>query len=196
VGLGLALKTKGIKQAACVFFGDGATEEGVFYESVNIAAIRKLPVLFLCENNQYSVYTPLEERQAPGRKIVNVAQSLGIRAVSVDGHSAIASLEALGEILPSVRAGDGPMLIEFHTHRYREHCGPNDDDHLNYRKPGELEAWQSRDPVAALEALLGSQNGFSTAIRAEIRTEIAEAFAFAKASAFPDPSGLSNLVFA
>ncbi len=150
VGLGLALKSKGIPQAACVFLGDGATEEGVFYESVNIAALRNLPVLFLCENNQYSVYTPLEERQPKQRRIVDVARSLGIRAQAVDGHSAPDCLDVITSELPAVRRGDGPALIEFATHRYLEHCGPNDDEHLGYRKPGELQAWLDRDPIDVL----------------------------------------------
>ena len=155
VGLGLALKTQGIPQAACIFLGDGATEEGVFYESVNIAALRQLPVLFLCENNQYSVYTPLEQRQPKSRKIVDVARSLGIRAESVDGHSAPASYEVVSRILPAVRQGEGPALIEFSTHRYLEHCGPNDDDHLAYRRPGELKEWIERDPLRSLGRQLG-----------------------------------------
>jgi TPP-dependent pyruvate/acetoin dehydrogenase alpha subunit len=196
VGLGLALKLKGSPQAACVFLGDGATEEGVFYESLNIAALRELPVLFLCENNQYSVYTPLEQRQAPGRRIVDVARSLGVRAEAVNGHSAQACFEVLSRELPAVRRGEGPTLIEFSTHRYLEHCGPSDDEHLGYRKPGELQEWLDRDPIETLVPGLGLSDEEVLRVREVLEFEIAEAFAFAKASPFPDPSALSGALYA
>lgn len=196
VGLGLALKNKGIPQAACVFLGDGATEEGVFYESVNIAALRNLPVIFLCENNQYSVYTPLEERQPEQRRIVDVARSLGIRAQAVDGHSAPDCLDVIMSELPAVRRGEGPALIEFTTHRYLEHCGPNDDEHLGYRKPGELQAWRNRDPIEALGRELELSDSEIEEIRSSLREEIDEAFDFAKTSPFPDRAALAGAIYA
>jgi pyruvate dehydrogenase E1 component alpha subunit len=196
VGLGLALKNKGIPQAACVFLGDGATEEGAFYESVNIAALRNLPVLFLCENNQYSVYTPLEARQPIGRSIVDVSVSLGIRAVAVDGHSASACLDVIERELPAVRRGEGPALIEFATHRYLEHCGPNDDENLGYRKHGERQAWLDRDPIDALGLKLGLTVGEIDTIRGLIQAEIDEAFAFAKESPNPERSSLAGAIYA
>lgn len=196
VGLGLALKTKGIPQAACVFLGDGATEEGVFYESVNIAALRNLPVLFLCENNQYSVYTPLEERQPDQRQIADVARSLGIRAQVVDGHSAPDCLAAITCELPSVRNGQGPSLIEFTTHRYVEHCGPNDDEHLGYRKPGELQGWRERDPIDSLRGDLKLSDGQVVSIREDLQIEINGAFDFAKDSQFPERSELAGKIYA
>jgi pyruvate dehydrogenase E1 component alpha subunit len=196
VGLGLALKTRGIHQAACVFLGDGATEEGVFYESVNIAALRKLPVLFLCENNQYSVYTPLQERQPEQRRIVDVARSLGIRAQVVDGHSAQACMAVIAIELPAVRRGDGPALVEFTTHRYLEHCGPNDDEHLGYRKPGELQGWLDRDPIDTLDRELNLSKTQTAVVRQEIQAEIDEAFAFAKSSPIPDRAALAGAIYA
>jgi TPP-dependent pyruvate/acetoin dehydrogenase alpha subunit len=196
VGLGLALKVKGIPQAACVFLGDGATEEGVFYESVNIAALRNLPVLFLCENNQYSVYTPLEQRQPAERRIIDVARSLGIRAVGVDGHSALACLDVINAELPAVRRGEGPCLIEFSTHRYLEHCGPNDDEHLGYRKPGELQEWLQRDPVDGLASEIGLSMADIADIAGQVQREIDEAFAFAQNSPFPVQADLAGAVYA
>lgn len=196
VGLGLALKTRGIEQAACVFLGDGATEEGVFYESVNIAALRHLPVLFLCENNQYSVYTPLEERQPAQRRIVDVARSLGVRAQSVDGHSAPTCLDAIASELPAVRAGEGPALIEFSTHRYLEHCGPSDDDDLGYRKEGELQQWMDRDPIDSLENHVAIGAIERQLLREDLSREIEAAFDFAKASPFPVALDPEMLVYA
>ena len=196
VGLGLALQTKGISQAACVFFGDGATEEGVFYESVNFAALRNLPVLFFCENNQYSVYTPLGSRQPGSRKIADLARSLGVRSVSVDGHSVESCFEVLASELPRIRSGGGPCLIEFSTYRYLEHCGPNNDDHLGYRSFDEVQAWKERDPVRSLieSGRLGEE--FIKSSSRAIAEEISEAFQFAEDSNFPDPSRLGDYVYA
>ena len=196
VGLGLALKNKGIPQASCIFLGDGATEEGVFYESVNIATLRRLPVLFLCENNQYSVYTPLEERQPAQRRIIDVARSLGIRAEAVDGHSGPECLDVVSRELPAVRRGEGPALIEFSTHRYLEHCGPNDDEHLGYRKPGELQGWLDRDPIDVLGRELGLSADIVDAMRRNLQAEIEEAFEFAESSPFPDRSALAGSIYA
>lgn len=196
VGLALALQTKRIQQAACVFFGDGATEEGVFYESLNFAALRQLPALFLCENNQYSVYTPLEQRQPTRRRIVDVTRSLGVQAFEVDGHSAADSYQVLAEVLPRVRAGAGPALIEFSTHRYLEHCGPNDDEHLGYRRPGELEQWKDRDPVESLIRDSGILQDEVAHMRDLISREVDDAFEFAQSSNYPDRDSLRGLLYA
>ena len=195
VGLGLALKRRNVRQAACIFLGDGATEEGVFYESVNIAALRSLPVLFLCENNQYSVYSRLEERQPTQRRITDVARSLGIRAEAVDGHSALDCFDIISRELPAVRRGDGPALLEFSTHRYLEHCGPNDDGHFGYRKPGELQDWMDRDPIDVLGRELDLSADEVDAMEVVIQDEIDEAFAFAKSSPFPYRSALAGAMY-
>lgn len=196
VGLGLAIKLKGLPQAACVFLGDGATEEGVFYESLNIAALLNLPVIFLCENNQYSVYTHLSQRQPVGRRIVDVARSLGVRAEAVDGHSGAECYDVLARELPAVRAGNGPILIEFATHRYLEHCGPNDDEDLDYRVPGELQSWLDRDPIETLANDLRLVEGELEALQFMIQEEIEDAFLFAKSSPFPNASQLARGIYA
>jgi TPP-dependent pyruvate/acetoin dehydrogenase alpha subunit len=196
VGLGLAIKLKGLPQAACVFLGDGATEEGVFYESLNIAALRNLPVIFLCENNQYSVYTHLAQRQPAGRQIADVARSLGVRAEAVNGHSGTECYDVLARELPAVRAGNGPILIEFATHRYLEHCGPNNDENLGYRQPGELQSWLERDPIETLTNDLGLTDSELEEFRLMIQTEIDEAFLFAKRSPFPNASELAGGIYA
>lgn len=196
VGLALALQTKGIQQAACVFFGDGATEEGAFYESLNFAALRQLPALFVCENNQYSVYTPLEQRQPPERRIVEVSRSLGVTAFGVDGHSATESYQVLADVLPRVRAGAGPALIEFSTHRYLEHCGPNDDEHLGYRRQGELEQWKDRDPVESLIRDSDIAQDEVAHMRELIASEVEDAFEFAQNSSYPHPDSLRGMLHA
>ena len=190
VGLGLALQIQGRAQASCVFIGDGATEEGVYYESANFAVVKNLPVVFLCENNRYSVYSPLSVRQPEGRSLTRVATSLGLTSVEVDGNDAIACYHAVDRALQQARGGGGPQFLEFHTFRHLEHCGPSDDDHLGYRQPGELQSWQQRDPIDLLQAKLLLTNPDLSSeihlIRERISNEIETAFAEAAAAPFPD----------
>ncbi|MDO8732895.1 MAG: thiamine pyrophosphate-dependent dehydrogenase E1 component subunit alpha [Actinomycetota bacterium] len=196
VGLGMALQIKAQPNVSFVFLGDGATEEGVFYESANFAALRKLPVIFMCENNQYSVYSNLEERQPASRRIVEVARALGVPALEVDGNDARASHVTVANVVAQTRAGAGPALIEFETHRLREHCGPNWDDELGYRKPGELASWLKRDPIKALLDSGTFDPEWIESTTADIRTEIDAAFRFAKNSPYPDPAELAEDVYA
>lgn len=196
VGLGLALRNQRISQAACVFFGDGATEEGAFYESLNIAALLKLPVLFFCENNAYSVYTQLHERQAAGRSLVSIAQSMGVRATSVDGNSPLDCYEVLTGELARIRADGGPALIEFATFRILEHCGPGEDDHLGYRREGELASWLDRDPILSLRESIKVTDVEDDAVVRAWSDRIEHAFDFAKSSPFPAVSDLEGKLYA
>ena len=191
VGLGLSIQLKETDQISCIFFGEAATEEGVFYESVNFAALRNLPVLFVCENNLYSVYSPLEVRQPGGRSLCGIVKELGIKAESWDGNDAIGSYELVQQAAESIRAGGGPMLLEFYTYRWREHCGPNFDGELGYRTDEEYQSWQARDPVERLRRTLVGDD-IVTALElektaSEIQNEVDTAFAFAEESPFPDP---------
>lgn len=200
VGLGLSLQINKRKQASCVFLGDGATEEGVFYESVNFSAIRQLPVVFLCENNQYSVYSKLNVRQPLGRNISDMVRGLGITSTEVDGNDVAACYETINDSLIAARNGGGPQFVEMHTFRHLEHCGPNEDDHLGYREPGELASWLTKDPIQLFEQFLNG-NGIATSefvesCRAEITAEINTAFANAKNAPFPDLESCLSDVYA
>lgn len=191
IGVGLALSAQhhATDQVSCVFLGDGATEEGVYYESLNFAAVRKLPVLFVCENNLYSVYSPLEVRQPPGRCIATVAQSMGLKTIKGDGNDVIAVHDGCSKAIADIRAGGGPWLVEYSVYRWREHCGPNFDNDLGYRSVAEYEHWRSREPIGALRALLlKSFEGlikFEEKMLAELRSEVESAFDFAEVSPFP-----------
>ncbi|MDO9484859.1 MAG: thiamine pyrophosphate-dependent dehydrogenase E1 component subunit alpha, partial [Actinomycetota bacterium] len=196
VGLGMALQIKQQPNVAFVFLGDGATEEGVFYESANFAALRNLPVIFMCENNQYSVYSGLEERQPESRSIAQVASSLGVLSREVDGNDARACHALVAEAAQFARQGKGPVLIEFETHRHLEHCGPNWDEDLGYRKPGELQSWLQRDPIEALIAASEVDTQWLESTRSAIREEIEAAFTFAQNSPYPDPAELAADVYA
>lgn len=190
VGLGLSAQLKKTDQISCVFLGDGAVEEGVFYESVNFAAVRNLPVLFICENNLYSVYSPLSVRQPHGRSIAKMVESMGVKVATADGTDITACSNAMHDAIEYVRSGKGAYFVEFSTYRWREHCGPNFDNNIGYRTQEEFLAAQAKDPLNCLEAEL-SQEGEAlislvNQIRAETELEITNAFNFAESSAFPE----------
>ncbi len=199
VGLGLSIALKGSDQISCVFFGDGAVEEGVFYESVSFAALKQLPVLFVCENNFYSVYTPVAKRQPAGRAIHALAAAMGVNARHGDGNDPLAVLDQVEAAVAEIRSGGGPRFLEFETYRWREHCGPNYDNHIGYRTEAEFLAWKERDPVLRLEAELlarGAVTGEQVAAMTDtINEEIAAAFLFAEQSPFPAPEELHAQVF-
>lgn len=192
VGFGLSAILKKTGQVSCVFLGDGATEEGAYYESVNFAVLKKLPVLFLVENNLYSVYSPLSVRQPENRKISDVAEALGLTVNVVDGNNVQECYESIEAAAISIREGNGPVLIEFSTYRWREHCGPSFDNDIGYRTLEEYDLWKQNDPILNLEnKLINIDSGFKQRIeeiKISIGNEIAEAFEFAEASPFPDAS--------
>jgi len=191
-GLGLSIALRRSDQVACVFFGDAAVEEGVFFESVNFAALRRLPVLYVCENNLYSVYSPLAVRQPPDRPIHRMAAALGIRTAHGDGNDVEEVYGTCVDAVASIRAGGGPVLLEFSTYRWREHCGPNFDNDIGYRTEEEYRAWLERDPIPRYESLLRARcvvdDRALADIDARVETEVAEAFAFAESSPFPEPA--------
>jgi len=194
VGVGLALSAQlhGTDQLCCIFLGDGAVEEGVFYESVNFAAVRRLPVLFLCENNLYSVYSPLSVRQPAGRKIHEMVGAIGVETAHGDGNDADEVYRTTAEAIRGIREGSGPRFLEFSTYRWREHCGPNYDNDIGYRTEEEFIEWKARDPIPRYErrllaAGLLSQNDVA-AMQLAIEREVGDAFEFADASPFPDPA--------
>jgi TPP-dependent pyruvate/acetoin dehydrogenase alpha subunit len=191
IGVGLALSAQHheTNQVSCVYFGDGATEEGVYYESLNFAAVRKLPVLFVCENNLYSVYSPLEVRQPPGRCIAMVASSMGLKTIKGDGNDVLAVHGDCSRAIADIRAGGGPWLVEYSVYRWREHCGPNFDNDIGYRSVEECEDWRRREPIGLLRAKLSRVVAELAELErqmvSELRREIDEAFQFAEESPFP-----------
>jgi TPP-dependent pyruvate/acetoin dehydrogenase alpha subunit len=200
VGLALSVQLKKTKQISCVFLGDGATEEGVFYESVNFAAVRNLPVLFICENNFYSVYSPLAVRQPKGRSIANMVQAMGLEVAVGDGSNLVECYEIMRDAVHRVRSTGAPMFIEFSTYRWREHCGHAFDNDIGYRTQEEFMEWQAKDPLNNLERQLRQSSGnigrSLEAIKSEVNLEIKAAFDFAEMSEFPDQSEAYDGVYA
>jgi TPP-dependent pyruvate/acetoin dehydrogenase alpha subunit len=198
-GLALGMKYKKINQISCIFLGDGAVEEGAFYEAANFAALHQLPTLFICENNLYSVYTPLSKRQPPQRKIYELAQGIGLSSNYGDGNNIVQTYEILKEAVASIRDGQGPKFIEFSTYRWREHCGPSFDNDIGYRTESEFLKWKTRDPIAVFQKKLESNNYINSDeivdIDSKIKTEINIAFNFAKASKFPNRNTLDKFTY-
>ena len=190
VGLAYGMKCKLADQVSCIFHGDAAVEAGVFFESVNFAVVKKLPVLFLCENNLYSVYSPLSVRQPEGRSIAKMAEGLGMKSGTGDGNDVSEVYAKTIEALDSIRAGGGPQLLEFSTYRWLEHCGPNYDNDLGYRTEAEYLAWKTKEPIARFESVLLTGGIVSAAevgrMDLDIEREVSTAFEFADASSFPD----------
>ena len=199
VGSAWAAALMGEPRVSAVFFGDGCFEEGVVHESLNFAALHKLPVVFVCENNEFSVYTRLTERQ-PDRPIYRVAEAHGVAAYAGDGNDVETVLSLAQAAVARAREGEGPQFIELKTYRWREHCGPSFDDDLNYRSKPEIEDGLKDCPIAKLLTRLKQGNVISSSevsrIEAEIREEIKDAFQFALTSATPSPKAAGERLYA
>lgn len=199
VGSAWAAQLRGEDRITVVYFGDGCFEEGVVHESLNFASLKKLPILFVCENNGYSVYTNLVQRQ-PERAIFSVAQAHGLTSYEGDGNNVMTVSAMARHAVTQVRNGHGPQFLEFKTHRWLEHCGPYYDDNLGYREKGELNYWMDRCPVRIAEnqllqdVVLDKKN--ITQVENLIKAEIDDAFSFALQSDVPDVNELENSVYA
>jgi pyruvate dehydrogenase E1 component alpha subunit len=142
--LGMTIKKK--RGVVISFLGDGAMEAGVSYESLNIASLFKLPIVFICENNFYATQTPLRKRQCADN-IYQRAASFKIPSKRIDGNSVFEVYEAASQAIERAKKGQGPSFIEARTYRYKQHVGPYDDTHLGYRTRKELNYWMKRDPI-------------------------------------------------
>ena len=183
VGLALEKKLTRKKSIACVFFGDGATEEGAFYESVNFAIIHSLPILFICENNLYSVYSGLEVRQPVDRKIYKMVRAMGISAQHGNGNDVEEVARKVKHAKTMILKSGGPQFLEFDTYRWREHCGPNFDNNIGYREESEFLKWKKKDPLKNFYSE-NSQKYIDRKID-KISKEIDDAHQFADDSKFP-----------
>ena len=199
VGGALAERQRGRDGVAVCFVGDASLEEGVFHEAANFAALRKLPVIFACENNLFSVYSRLDRRQ-PDRPLGDLARAHAIRVVETDGNDVLDVWRASAEAVARARAGEGPSFLVMPTYRWREHCGPAYDDHLGYRDAAEFATWKARDPIArsrrALEAAGAWSAAAEAAWEADLAREIDAAFAAARAAPLPEPGQARLHVYA
>ena len=199
VGLALSIKQKNADGISVVYLGDAATEEGVFYESINFAVLHELPVLFVCENNFFSVYSPLTVRQPEGRQIHEWVKSIGCPSLSGDGNDSFSLFDQLSQAVNHVRDGKGPMFVEFFTYRHREHCGPHFDNHLGYRQEDEVAFWTERDPINNLSEALTDKAWFTESdikhCIKQVQERVNEAFELAINAPFPLEKDLNRLVY-
>ncbi|MCB1134727.1 MAG: thiamine pyrophosphate-dependent dehydrogenase E1 component subunit alpha [Chlamydiia bacterium] len=200
VGYAFARKLQDDARVTVVFFGEGATEEGVFSECLNFAALHQLGIVFVCENNLYSVYSPLAPRQAHPNQRSAQAKAMGIEVESADGNQVDAVAAVAERAVERARSGQGPSYLEFATYRSREHCGPNLDNTLGYRTVEEAAEWEARCPLRFWEERLLQQGLLCAQQRGhwydEIDNEISDAFDYALNSPWPELSSLTQGLFA
>lgn len=195
-GIAWAVKMNRHKKVVVVFIGDAAIEEGVFYESLNFASLKKLPILYVCENNFYSILTPLHDRQ-PDRPIYTMAKAHKMLSFAEDGNDIGRVYKTAQKALLAIRAGHGPAFIEFHTYRLKEHCGPN-EELIGDRPLHEYKTWQKRSPIKAVEKELKKHEVTADTLakmRQAITKEISDAFTFALKSPYLTERPSQNLVF-
>lgn len=199
VGSAWASKLQKKPDVTVIFFGDGCFEEGVMHESLNFAALHQLPILFVCENNNFSVYTRRNERQ-PDRSIHQVASAHGIKTAYGDGNDVGLVLNLTSQAIEDLRAGKGPWFLEFSTYRWREHCGPDFDDHLQYRTPEEIEHGKATCPIERFEKISLNSGWFSISdiekMEKSIETEIDRSFGIALVGRKPTLEDARTYVYA
>jgi TPP-dependent pyruvate/acetoin dehydrogenase alpha subunit len=192
-GYAYALQTRGSSRIVACFFGDGATEEGVFYETLNFAALKRLPLLLVCENNGYAIHSPIARRQHNTDITARVC-AFGLVGERLPSDDVFGISEAAAAAVAALRRGEGPRFLEVPTYRWREHVGPGTDFEAGYRPLDEAQRWIDADQVRRLGALLPVST--RARIEDEVERELAEAIAFAEDSPFPDPEELYSHVYA
>jgi TPP-dependent pyruvate/acetoin dehydrogenase alpha subunit len=193
VGAALALKMRKSKAIVVCFFGEGATDEGAWHESMNFASLKKLPILFVCENNFYAIYSHVKDRLAgPGLQVRS--QAYGIPAELIEDHEPMKLHERAGAAVAAVRRGEGPRFLECMTYRWRDHVGPTEDRVHKYRPDAELDAKIEGDNLKIVGDLLPADQRKS--IEAAEEKRVADAIAFAEASTFPEDQEVYDHVFA
>lgn len=197
VGTALASKLCGDGRVSVVFFGDGASEEGVFHESLNFAQLKRLPVLFVCENNGYATASPLSNRQ-PSGDISRLAAAHGMPAQRLDGNDVEAVYRAAESAVDLLRRGEGPAFLEAVTYRWKGHVGPEEDWEKGARPRAELEEWKTRCPLERLVRRLEAE-GLPRAdyerLVAETDARLTAALERARAAAFPEPGLPERMLF-
>jgi len=201
MGAALASFIRGEDRVAVSFFGDGAAGEGVLYECLNFAGLKKLPMVFVCENNFYSTHMPIRECRID-KNIYKVGIPFCVESSQVDGNDVLTVYESSKKAVDRCRRGEGPVFIECLTYRFRGHVGPDDNiqgTHVDIRPREEVDIWLQKDPIKRFEEYLLINKIIEEQtlhnVRHEVELEVAEAHRFAKNSALPNPAELTRYVF-
>lgn len=201
IATGIAFGFK-MQKKTCVsmaFFGEGATEAGAFHESLQYAALKQLPVIYVCENNGFVTYSPYEERRSKNFESHELAKAHGVFGYSGDGNDVFSVHKVCSDAVKRARQGKGPSFLEFNTYRWKEHCGPNDDHHLPCRSEEEFISWKKRCPVVLAQkelAKLGVAKDELEKIYDEEKETVEIAVQHAQKAPFPCSKTVSNNVYA
>ena len=199
VGSALSSKIDNSKEVTVSFLGDGSVEEGIFHESLNFASINKLPIIFVCENNLYSVYTPINERQ-PVRPFNKLGEAHAVKSYICDGNDVLKIYEITKKLVKNSRLNKGPFFLTLNTYRHREHCGPNYDNTIGYRTEKEFKLWKKKDPIINLKKKLINNYHFNEKqfdqLSIKLNKSINKAFNFAEKSKLPTPDLIKKYIYA
>ena len=201
LGAALASKIRGDGKISVSFFGDGATGVGVLYESLNFAALKRLPILFVCENNFYSTHLPIRECR-PNTDIFDIGNPFDIVSFKVDGNNVLEVYEISQKAVEILKNNNGPVFLECITYRLRGHVGPDDNiqgTHTDIRPKEEIEEWHQKDPIINFEKYFLGNNVLKKTdieeIRKHVEKEVEEAHLFAENSPYPEESELTKYVY-
>jgi pyruvate dehydrogenase E1 component alpha subunit len=192
VGYAMSIKYNASDKVVVCFFGDGATNEGAFHESINFASLNQLPILFVCENNDYAIHSTVQSRSAQ-TEIYKIAKANRIDSYVIKDNDVFKIRSLAKNLINQIKNGEGPKFIEAYTYRYLEHVGPNEDWHMNYRPIEEKDLWSQQDQLQVLGCKIPSN--VKKNIENEVNQEISLAFKFAEKSSFPDQSELEKHVY-
>lgn len=199
VGAALASRLEGSDALAVAFFGDGAVEEGAFHESMNLASVWELPVIFVCENNLFSSHLHIRFRQ-PDNSVARYAAAHFVASEVIDGNEVCAVADAARRAAERARAGRGPTLLELVTYRWRGHVGPSEDTDVGVRRSEDLPAWKRRDPIMRLrDAMVAAglmSESDAAALDQRVTDRVREAVARARAAPYPDADVVDRYLFA
>ena len=198
-GMALAQQRQGTGQVVVCYMGDAAVEEGAFHESINFAVLLGLPIVYVCENNQFSVYVPLDQRQPP-RTQARQAEGYGLPAHIGDGNDIFEVRSLAEDAVQRARRGDGPSFLQLNTYRWHAHCGPEIDDHLGYRPEADVILWRSRCPITRMRSAMHNgdlwNDGVGGSVEQVLQAEIDAAFDAARLAPLPSPADAARHTYA
>ena len=198
VGVALNLKRKKINNIVVVYIGDGAMEEGIVHEAFNFSSLNNLPILFVCENNLYSVYTHINRRQTD-TDMTRFAKSHKIKSFKLEGNDVLRVINKAGSAIEYIKNNHSPFFIQLDTYRWREHCGPNYDNHIGYRSEKEFNFWKKKCPIVKYEKYLEDKKILSknkkNIIKDTILKKIDKSFKLAINSHLPNPKTAKKYLY-